>query len=235
DRGDGNDGVAAEILEVLHADYAGLGQQRQQHGQLEHDAEPQDQRHDEGEVLAHARLQVDLDLAAGLLHRQEKLHGQRHDDEKHHQRTEDEQNEGPQQVGAERLALVLVEAGGYKFVDLVGDQRKGEEHGTKQGKLQLGEEELVRSRIDHLDLLALTPRPHVGQDQQIVDVGGKGKADDEPDADAHQRVDHALAQLDQVVHQRRFGRLDLVVTLAIDGFLHRSASPLLAFPLPALS
>ena len=181
---------------------------------------------------------MDLHLPARLLHRQEELHGQRHDHEIHHRRAQDEQREGPQQIGPERLALVLVEAGRHELVDLQGDQREGQQEGTEQGELQLGEEELVRGGVDHLDLLVCAARPHVRLDQQIVDVGGEGKADGEADADADQRIDHALAQLDQMIHQRRFGGLDLVVALGLalgharglDRLLHRSGSALLGRP-----
>ena len=71
----------------------------------------------------------------------------------------------------------------------------------------------VRGGVDHLDLLPRPTRHLIGPHQHVVDLGGEGEADHEADADADQRIDQALAQLDQVVHQRRLGRLDLVLPL----------------------
>ena len=45
----------------------------------------------------------------------------------------------------------------------------------------------------------------------------KKKQMNEADADADQRIDQPLAQLDQMIHQRRLGGLDLVVPLRIGG------------------
>ena len=48
-------------------------------------------------------------------------------------------------------------------------------------------------------------RPH----QHVVDLLGEEEAEDEGNAEAEQRLDQPRAQLDQMVHQRRFAGLDV--------------------------
>ena len=130
-----------------------------------------------------------------------------------------------QQVGPEGLALVLVEAGRDELVDLVGDDRERQEHGAEQGELQLGEEELVRRGVDHLDLLARAARHLIGPDQQVVDLRWRTqKQMHEADADAGQRIDQPLAQLDQMLDQRRLGGLDLVMAVGLTGAAWRGGN-----------
>ena len=54
-------------------------------------------------------------------------------------------------------------------------------------------------------------REPVGPDQQIVDVGGEIEADEEGDEDRQDGPDQPRAQLDQMIHQRRLGGVDVVV------------------------
>ncbi len=67
---DGDNGVAAEIPQVLRADDAGLGRSVSTTGSWNMRPKTEDQRHDQRQVFADACLQVDFDLAARLLHRQ---------------------------------------------------------------------------------------------------------------------------------------------------------------------
>ena len=50
-------------------------------------------------------------------------------------------------------------------------------------------------------------RPH----QHVVDLLGEEEAEDEGDAEADQRLDQPRAQLDQMIHQRGLGGLDVLV------------------------
>ena len=50
-------------------------------------------------------------------------------------------------------------------------------------------------------------RPH----QHVVDLLGEEEAEDERNAKRQQRLDQPRAQLDQVIHQRRFAGLDVFV------------------------
>src|SRR5262249_57739187 len=49
--------------------------------------------------------------------------------------------------------------------------------------------------------------------QQVVDRVGEEEAADEGDGEGDQRLDQPRTQLDQVFHQRRFGRLDLLLVV----------------------
>ena len=53
--------------------------------------------------------------------------------------------------------------------------------------------------------------PDERPDQHVVDLLGEEEAEREHDAERDQRLDQPRAQLDQVLHQRRLGRLDLLV------------------------
>src|SRR5262249_61747177 len=53
--------------------------------------------------------------------------------------------------------------------------------------------------------------PHERPYQNVVDVLGEYEADREHHAERDQRLDQPRTQFDQVIHQRRFGRLDILV------------------------
>ena len=59
-----HDGVAALVLQELRIDDPGRAEQRQDHRQLEADAEGEDQRHDQREVLVDLRQELDLGVAS---------------------------------------------------------------------------------------------------------------------------------------------------------------------------
>src|SRR5262249_49048816 len=57
----------------------------------------------------------------------------------------------------------------------------------------------------------LRPRyPFEREDQHAVDFAGEEKAHEEGEHEGDQRLDQPLAQLDQMLQQRRLGRLDLL-------------------------
>ena len=131
-------------------------------------------------------------------------------------RAEHEQDRRRHQVGQERLPLVLVEAGRDELVDLLRDHREGDEQRAEQRDLHLREEIFLRRGVDELRRVAVVGgRPHVGDEQHVVDGLGEEEADDEGDDDRDQRADQARAQLDQVVEQRRTARLDLGLGLVV--------------------
>ena len=67
----------------------------------------------------------------------------------------------------------------------------------------MGEEELLRRGEDQLDI-SMPPAAHaIGQDQHVVDRPGNDEAADEQHDDRDQRIDQALAELDQMIEQRR--------------------------------
>ena len=53
--------------------------------------------------------------------------------------------------------------------------------------------------------------PHIRVGEDVVDVAGKEEADDKGGEKRIERPDEASAQLDQVVHQRRLGGVDVVL------------------------
>ena len=66
--------------------------------------------------------------------------------------------------------------------------------------------------IDELGILrARDPDERPGQ--HVVDRLGEEEADDEAMRERDQRLDQPRAQLDQVLHQRRLGRLDLLLVV----------------------
>ena len=54
-------------------------------------------------------------------------------------------------------------------------------------------------------------RPQIGQHQQVVDLLGEDEADRERDADGDERPDQPLAQLDEMIDERRLGGVDVVL------------------------
>ena len=136
-------------------------QQRRHHRELEHQSEGEDQRHDQAEIFRHLRKQGNLDLAvaAGLLHGEEEPHHHRREEEIDQRRAHQEQDRRRDQERQEGPAFVLVEAGRYEFVDLRGDQRERDDKAAEHGELDLGEEEFLRRGVDQLDLVRDRDRP----------------------------------------------------------------------------
>src|SRR6185295_11209814 len=77
-------------------------------------------------------------------------------------------------------------------------------------KLQLCDEIFKQRGVDKLGIFR--PRdPYERPDQNIVDILGEHEADREHHAERDQRLDQPRTQLDQVIHQGRLGRLDILV------------------------
>ena len=133
----------------------------------------------------------------------------RHDDEIDDERPEPEEHRRRPEIGPEGVALVLVEARRHEGVDLREDHGARQECGGEEGHLDLREEIFLRRRVDHPRLRHI--KKNVGDDEQVVDVLGEEEADDEHHDERDQRADEARAQLDQMIHERRFRRLDVGV------------------------
>src|SRR5262249_23150943 len=93
-------------------------------------------------------------------------------------------------------------------------------------KLELHDEIFEQAGIDELGVFR-TGDPDIGPGQDVVDGLGEEKAADEGDAEGQERLDQARAQLDQVLHQRRLGRLDLLLLVLAAHAALPPASPLL--------
>ena len=129
-------------------------------------------------------VQLDMHLAvAGLLHRQEEFHGERHGHEIDERGADHEQDRRGNEERQEGLALAPIEPGRHEHVDLRGDHREGDEDRAEQSELHLGEEELLRRGVDHLDRRIGAGGEPVGPQQEIVDRLGEPEADEKGDED----------------------------------------------------
>src|SRR5262249_17603806 len=94
-------------------------------------------------------------------------------------------------------------------INLRRHHREGNERGAEHRELELHDEIFEQAGID--ELRVFRPRdPDVGPGQYVVDRLGEEEAADEGDGEGEQRLDQPRTQLDQVLHQRRFGRLDFL-------------------------
>ena len=92
-------------------------------------------------------------------------------------RTQHEKDGRGNEIGKQRLALILVKAGRHKAVELRGNQREGNEHAAEHGDLQLHQEhaEQLDGNEAHIGARA----PFERQDQKCENFRGKEEADDE--------------------------------------------------------
>src|SRR5579883_1413415 len=211
DEGD-HDEIAALFAQHLRGDNPDPAKQGQDDRQLEGDAEGEDQGHHQRQIFADLGQELDLRgvRAARLLHaeREADQHRQHHEIDQHG--AEPEENGGCDQVRQEGIALVPVEAGGNEFIDLHRHQRKRDEAGPEQRKLELGDEIFQQRGVDELRIFR--PRhPDERPDQHIVDLLGNQETEDEGHAEGEQRLDQPRAQLDQVVEQRGLRGFDIGV------------------------
>src|SRR5580692_6813441 len=208
--------VAALGLELIGGDDADAAEQRQDHRQLERDAESQHQLHHQGQIVLDLRQKLDggLPRSARLLHAEREPRQHRPDHEIDDHRAEHEEHRGGDQIRQERLLLVAVEAGRDEHVDLGGDHRKGDEGAAKGGDLELHDEVFEEARVDELRILR-TCDPDVRPGQNVVDVLGEKVAKDHRHDESKDRLDQPRAQLDEVIHQRRLGGFDLLLFVVV--------------------
>src|ERR1700692_670692 len=211
DEGD-DDEIAALGLELVGGDDADAAEQGEDHRQLEGDAKGQHQLHHQRQIVFDLGQQLDggLPRPARLLHAERKPRQHRPDHEIDHHRSHHEEHRRGDQVWQERLLLVAVKAGRHEHVDLRGDHRKRNEGAAERGDLELHDEIFEQARIDEFRILR-TGDPDVRPGENVVDLLGKEEAADHRDDECGRRLDQPRPQLDQVVHQRRLGGLDLLL------------------------
>src|SRR5262245_48147962 len=105
---------------------------------------------------------------------------------------------------------MAVEAGRDEHVDLRRDHRKRYERRAEHRELELDDEIFEQAGIDELGILRPCD-PNKRPGEHVVDRLGEEEADDKGDAEGDQRLDQPRTQLDQVFHQWRFARLDLLL------------------------
>src|SRR5262249_15838886 len=123
-----------------------------------------------------------------------------------------EENRGRNQVGQKSLPFVPIESRRNEHVDLRRHNREREESSAEHCKLQLSDEIFEQPGIDEFSLLAgHASHPHVQPGQNVVDGLSEEEAADKSDGKRDQRLDQPRTQLDQMLHERRLGRLDVLV------------------------
>ena len=184
-------------------------QQRGDHRQLEHQAEGEDQRHDQAEIFRDLRQQLDRDLPSPpvcCIDRKNHI-DHRHEEEIDQRGAHQEQDRRRDQERQEGRALVLVEARRDELVDLRGDDREGDEQRAEHGDLDLGEEEFLRRRVDQLGLGRHRDRPRCtahlnGMTSRLKRCLAKKKQTRKATKNAASAPDQPRAQLDQMLDQR---------------------------------
>src|SRR5262249_15543087 len=112
----------------------------------------------------------------------------------------------------ERLLFVAVEAGRDEQVDLRRGDRGRYECRAEHRELELHDEIFEQAGIDELGILR--PRePKETPGKHGLERLGEEEAADKGDGEGDQRLDQPRTQLDQVLHQWRFGRLDLLLVV----------------------
>src|SRR6516225_2160674 len=107
---------------------------------------------------------------------------------------------------------MAVEAGRDEHVDLRRHHRERYECRAEHRELELHDEIFEQAGIDELGILRPCD-PNERPGQHVVDRLGEEEAADKGDGEGDQRLDQPRTQLDQVLHQWRFGRLDLLLVV----------------------
>src|SRR5262245_16868937 len=107
---------------------------------------------------------------------------------------------------------MAVEAGRDEHVDLRCHYRERYERRAEHRELELHDEIFQQAGIDELGILRPCD-PNERPGQHVVNRLGEEEAADKGDAEGDQRLDQPRTQFDQVFHQRRFGRLDLLLVV----------------------
>src|SRR5579862_2289674 len=211
DEGD-DDKIAALGLELVGGDDADAAEQGEDHRQLEGDAEGQHQLHHQRQIVLDLGQKLDgrLPGAAHLLHAERKARQHRPDHEIDHHRSHQEEDRRGDQIRQEGLLLVAIKAGRDEHVDLRGDHRERNEGAAERRDLELHDEIFEQARIDEFRILRAGD-PHVWPGEDVVDLLGEEEAAHHRDDECSRRLDQPRAQLDQVIHQRRLGGLDLLL------------------------
>src|SRR5262249_37361367 len=116
------------------------------------------------------------------------------------------------QIRQERLLFMTVEAGRDEHVDLRRHHRERYERRAEHRELELHDEIFEQAGIDEFGILRPCD-PNERPGEHVVDRLGEEEADHKGDAEGDQRLDQPRTQLDQVFHQWRFARLDLLLVV----------------------
>ena len=149
-----------------------------------------------GSTVAFLRAKGLLDVGRRVL-RQHEIDHVRHDDVVHRRAAGIEHERRGDQERQKGALLLPVEARRDEQPDLRGDQREAHDQRHESRQLHRDEEEL--EDIEDDDLVAILDRL---LDQEREDRLGEVERDEEDQQKADQRIDQALAQLDQVIEQR---------------------------------
>src|SRR3984893_16370894 len=204
--------VAALGLELVGRDDSHPAKKRHNDRQLEGNTEGEYQLHHQGEVVLHLGQELDCGLSRSrrLLHAQREASQHRPDQKVDDKRAEHEENRSGHQVRQECLPLVPIKTRRNEHVDLRRNYRKRNESSPEHSELQLDYEIFEQSRIDEFCVLRAS-YPHEGPSENVVNGLREEKAPDKGDTKRNECLDQPRAQLDQVIHQRRLGRLDVLV------------------------
>src|SRR5271167_2822234 len=102
-----------------------------------------------------------------------------------------------------------IQTGRNKHVELRRDNRERNECCAEHGKLELDNEIFKQPGID--EFRVRTSHPYEWPRQNDEDRLGEEETADERNTEGDQRLDESRPQLDQVLHQRRLGCLDVFV------------------------
>src|SRR5580704_1677725 len=207
-----HDRIAPHPHEIGGVDDADVAEKSQNDRELEGYAEGEDERHDERQIFAHFGQKLDRRFAGNvdLLQRHRKTDQKRHHDEIDEQRAEQEEERGRDQIGPKGLPLVAVEARRDKLVDLNGNDRKSDDRRPEHAEPDVGVKLLEKMGGDQRRLFR-AHHPHIGIREYVVDRAGKIEADDKGGQEGIEGPDNASPELDQMVHQRRLGGVDVLL------------------------
>ena len=136
-------------------------------------------------------------MSGGAYYRQHEIDHVRQHDVVHERAAGIEHERRGDEKRHEGALLVPIEARRHEQPDLHRDQRKAHDQRHERRQLHRDEEELEDVEDD--DLVAVGQRR---LDQEREDRLGEVEGDEEDGEEADQRIDQALAQLDQVIEQR---------------------------------
>src|SRR6185437_7593634 len=167
-----HDRIAPLFCEPCRRDQSGTRHQAQEHRQLERHAERQHQMHDESQVFADLRLEIDGQRAVAAA--RPEAHEEGIGDGKNHvidQRTaHNEEKRRRDEIRQEGAALLLIEAGRNEQPDLAGNDRKGETESRPKSDPQIGKERFCDIGEDEMSAARVVQRVGERLGEKIVDV-----------------------------------------------------------------
>src|SRR5262249_4506624 len=114
------------------------------------------------------------------------------------------------EIGTKCLTFVTIKARRHKLINLHGHHRKRQKRRAKHGQFDLGDEIFEQRCVDKFGVRG-PGDPNERPNQNIIDLLGEKKASDEHHQKSRKRLDQAAPQLNEMLHQGRFGRLDVLL------------------------